>query len=151
MYLIVDLEDEVHSLWDLWKTAFKNPRSFFFWNRVEHTTIFGHDQKNSPKNSTRLPRSVRLWAPPLDTPPPESPRDNSLGWCGAHAVWHELEAPTNAQDWSLQCPSNAIMALQIIPLSKRNPTLKMKTSLEGFNIIWPPQQPTSLGHCHYKK
>jgi hypothetical protein len=27
----------------------------------------------------------------------------------------------------------------------------MKTSLEVINIICPPQEPTSVGHCHYKK
>ena len=35
--------------------------------------------------------------------------------------------------------------------SKCNPRLKMKTSLEVLNIICPPQEPTSIGHCHYKK
>jgi hypothetical protein len=35
--------------------------------------------------------------------------------------------------------------------SKRNPKLKMKTSLEVLNIICPPQEPTRVGHCHYKK
>jgi hypothetical protein len=27
----------------------------------------------------------------------------------------------------------------------------MKTSLEVLNIICPSQEPTSVGHCHYKK
>ena len=35
--------------------------------------------------------------------------------------------------------------------SGHNPKLKMKTSLEVLNIICPPQEPTSVGHCHYKK
>ena len=35
--------------------------------------------------------------------------------------------------------------------SKCNPKLKMKTSLEVLNIIYPPQEPISVGHCHYKK
>jgi hypothetical protein len=55
-------------------------------------------------------------------------------------------------------PFKRELALQKIPLSisnpsKRNPTLKMKTSsLEVLDIICPPQEPTSiLRHCHYKK
>jgi hypothetical protein len=35
--------------------------------------------------------------------------------------------------------------------SKRNPKLKMKTLFEVLNIICPSQEPTSVGHCHYKK
>ena len=35
--------------------------------------------------------------------------------------------------------------------SKSNPKLKMKTSLEVLNINYPPQEATSVGHCHYKK
>ena len=53
--------------------------------------------------------------------------------------------PTNVQDWSLQCPSNRFGP------SKRNPKLKMKMSLEVLHIISPPQEPTNVGHCHYKK
>ena len=34
---------------------------------------------------------------------------------------------------------------------KSNPKLKMKTSLKVLNRICPPQEPTSVGHCHYKK
>ena len=36
-------------------------------------------------------------------------------------------------------------------LSKHNPTLKMKTSLEVLSIIYPHQEPTSVWHCRYKK
>ena len=35
--------------------------------------------------------------------------------------------------------------------SGHDPKLKMRTSLEVLNIICPPQEPTSVGHCHYKK
>jgi hypothetical protein len=35
--------------------------------------------------------------------------------------------------------------------SKCSPELKMKTSLELLNIICMAQEPTSVGHCHYKK
>jgi len=35
--------------------------------------------------------------------------------------------------------------------SKCNPKLKMKTSLEVLNISYMSQEPTSVGHCHYKK
>ena len=34
--------------------------------------------------------------------------------------------------------------------SKHNPKLIIKMSLEVFNIICLPQEPTSVGHCHYK-
>ena len=37
--------------------------------------------------------------------------------------------------------------------SQNNPTkpnLKLKISLEVLDIICPPQEPTSVGHCHYK-
>jgi hypothetical protein len=34
--------------------------------------------------------------------------------------------------------------------SKRNPKLNMKTSLEVLGIMCPPQEPTSVGYCHYK-
>jgi hypothetical protein len=36
-------------------------------------------------------------------------------------------------------------------LQKHNPKLKMKTSLEVLNIIYPPQEPTCIGQCHHKK
>jgi serine/threonine protein kinase len=59
------------------------------------------------------------------------------------------------QDQSLQCPSNAIGPFKIYLSennpSKCNPKLKMKTSLEVLNIICLPQEPTSVGHCNYKK
>ena len=35
--------------------------------------------------------------------------------------------------------------------SKRNPELKLKTSLEVLSIICPRQEPKSASHCHYKK
>jgi hypothetical protein len=35
--------------------------------------------------------------------------------------------------------------------SKCNPKVKMKTSLEVLNTICPPQEPTRVGHYHYKK
>ena len=35
--------------------------------------------------------------------------------------------------------------------SKCNPKLKMKTPLEVIDIIGLPQEPTDVGHCHYKK
>jgi hypothetical protein len=36
--------------------------------------------------------------------------------------------------------------------SKRNPKLnKNKTTLEVLNIMCLPQEPTSVGYCHYKK
>ena len=50
-------------------------------------------------------------------------------------------ATNNVQDWSLQCPSNAIWSLKIYLSqnnpSKRNSKLKMKTSLEILNILCP--------------
>ena len=52
---------------------------------------------------------------------------------------------TNAQDRSLQCPSNAISPIKIYLSqnnpSKRNPILNMKTSLEVLNTICPPREP----------
>ena len=64
-------------------------------------------------------------------------------------------APISVQDWSLQCPSSAIWHFKIFlsqnSPSNRNPKLKLKTSLEVLNIICPTQEPTSIGHCHYKK
>jgi hypothetical protein len=41
-----------------------------------------------------------------------------------------------------------------IYLSQNNPSKynpKLKTSLEILNIFRLPQEPTSVGHCHYKK
>ena len=35
--------------------------------------------------------------------------------------------------------------------SKCNPKWKRKTSFELVNIICPPQEPTSVGECRYKK
>ena len=34
--------------------------------------------------------------------------------------------------------------------SNRNPKLNMKTSVEVLSIICLPQEPSSVGHCHYK-
>jgi hypothetical protein len=52
-------------------------------------------------------------------------------------------------------PFKCDLALQNIPLSKEpfktHPYLKMKTSLEVLNIICPPQELESVGHCQYKK
>ena len=54
----------------------------------------------------------------------------------------------SVQDWSLQCPSNVIWPFKIYPsqnnLSKCNPKSKMKMSLEVLNIIFPPQESTSI-------
>ena len=62
---------------------------------------------------------------------------------------------SSVQDWSLQCPSHASSPFKIHlsqnNSSKRNPKLKMKTSLEVLNIIYMSEEPTSAGHCHYKK
>jgi hypothetical protein len=61
----------------------------------------------------------------------------------------------SVQDLSLRCPSNVIWPFKIYVSqnnpSKRNPKLKMKMSLEILNIICMSQEPTSVGHCHYKK
>ena len=40
------------------------------------------------------------------------------------------------------------LALQNIPLSKQQPQIENKTSLEVLNIICLPQVPTSVGHHH---
>jgi len=53
-------------------------------------------------------------------------------------------------------PFKCDLALQSIPLSKQpfktQPQFEMKTSLEVlYNIICPPQESTSVGHCHYEK
>ena len=53
-------------------------------------------------------------------------------------------------------PFKQDLALQNIPLSKhpsskRNPELKMKTSCEVLNLIYPLHAPTNVAHCHYKK
>jgi hypothetical protein len=54
---------------------------------------------------------------------------------------------SSVQDWSLQCPSNAIQPFKIHLSqnnpSKRNPKLKIKTSLEVLNVICPSQEPTN--------
>ena len=67
-------------------------------------------------------------------------------------VWRMV---TNVQDWSIQCPSNVIWPFKIYLAqnnsSWRNPKLKMRMSLEVLNIICPPQEPTSVGLCHYQK
>ena len=36
-------------------------------------------------------------------------------------------------------------------LQNTTPNLKMKMSLEVLNIIFSQQEPSSEGHCHYKK
>ena len=64
-----------------------------------------------------------------------------MGECSKFEVFNAL--------WTWFGPSN-------IHLSQNNPSkcdlkLKMKTSLEVLNVICPPQEPTSVGHCHYKK
>ena len=80
-----------------------------------------------------------------------------LQCCSVATVCSEFEGQVSVQYSSLQCPSNAIWPFKIIHLSQnnpseRNPKLKMKTSsLEVLNTICPPQEPTSVGHCHYKK
>ena len=53
-------------------------------------------------------------------------------------------------------PFKRDLALQnILPLLeqpfKTQPQIEMKTSLEVLYIICPPQGPTSVGRCHYKK
>jgi hypothetical protein len=62
---------------------------------------------------------------------------------------HALTLPSSVQDWSLQCPS------KYTPLKttfhNAPPNWKMKTSFEVLNIICLPQEPTSVGHCHYMK
>ena len=54
-----------------------------------------------------------------------------------------------------KCTLNAIWPFKIylsqINPSLRNPKLKMKMSLEVFNIICPSQESTSVGCYHYKK
>ena len=55
-----------------------------------------------------------------------------------------------------ECPSNTIRPFKIYLFqnnpSKRNPKLKMNTSLKVLNIIFMSQKPPrSEGHCHYKK
>jgi hypothetical protein len=69
---------------------------------------------------------------------------------------HWLELKPSVQDWSLQCPSNAIRPFKTYLSqnnpSEHNPILKMKTSLEVLGIICPPEEPTSVRHYyHYKK
>ena len=53
------------------------------------------------------------------------------------------------KELSLQCPSSTIWPFKIYlsqnSPSKRNPNLKMNTSLEVLNMICPPQEPTSIG------
>ena len=55
------------------------------------------------------------------------------------------------QDWSLQCPAN--MYFPHNNPSKRNPTLKLKDVIWSpqYIVIYRSQEPTSVGHCHYKK
>ena len=36
-------------------------------------------------------------------------------------------------------------------LQNATPNCKTKTSLEVLNIIYPPQEPTSVGRCHHEK
>jgi hypothetical protein len=36
-------------------------------------------------------------------------------------------------------------------LQNATPKLKLKMSLEVLNMIYMSQEPTSVGHCHYKK
>ena len=54
------------------------------------------------------------------------------------------------QDWSFQCPSNAIRTFKIYLSqnnpSKCNPKVKMKASLEVITIICMSQEPISVGH-----
>ena len=86
--------------------------------------------------------------------------DTPLGTWGHKAInwWRRVmgrRVETRVQDWSLQCSSNAIWPFKLYLFqnnpSEHNPKLRMKTSFEVLDIIWPPQEPTSVGHCHYKK
>ena len=67
---------------------------------------------------------------------------------GCNVLWFRPFTPNDVQDSSLQCPSNAIWPFQIYLSpnnpAKRNPILKMKTSLEVLSIIYPPQEPASV-------
>ena len=89
-----------------------------------------------------------LWVPnpsALDGRPIPKGTPHRARWLG----------PTNVQDWSFQCPSNTIWAFKIYlsqnKPSNHNPKLKRKTSLDVLNIPCPPEEPTSVGHCHYQK
>jgi hypothetical protein len=63
--------------------------------------------------------------------------------------------PCQCSIFKSSMPFKCDLALQNIPLSKhpskRNPKLKMKTSLEALNIICMSQEPTKEGHYQYKK
>ena len=47
IYWILDLEDEVHSIWVIWTSGLQEHKgNFFSRSRVEQATIFGRDMKN---------------------------------------------------------------------------------------------------------
>ena len=85
-------------------------------------------------------------------------------WHGFHVLWNILvsnfdsaQAPWDqASRLKSSMPFKRDLGLQNKPLSKQPfktqpPKLKMKMSLEVLIIIYPPQEPTSVGHCHYEK
>ena len=71
---------------------------------------------------------------------------------------HHMIFPQKALSERLEAPFkikvfDALQTRWSFGPSKCNSNLKMKTlsSLEVRDIICPPQEPTSVGHCHYKK
>jgi hypothetical protein len=86
-------------------------------------------------------------------------RPNKWPCCGMAKpwIWNLAHSwlPISVQDWSLQYPSNVIWPFKLHLSqnnpSKCNPILKTKMSLEVLNIICMLEEPTSVGHRHYKK
>ena len=76
---------------------------------------------------------------------------NSLKCCFKHPLPYSITwGPGRCHSAVFKIEVFNALQMQFGP-SKCSPKLKMKMSLEVLNIICPPQEPTSVRHCHYKK
>ena len=69
-YWILNLENEMHSIWIIWTNGFQECKgNFIFWRQTKQTTIFGWDLKNIDF-FVRATQRCRIAGPqPLSTSP----------------------------------------------------------------------------------
>ena len=73
IYWILDLEDEVHSIWIIWTNGLQECKNnFIFQSRVEWATFFSHDINILDLFYGGLPIGAGSWGPRPYPPPPES-------------------------------------------------------------------------------
>ena len=124
----------------------------FIWNFPSSSV---EPSKTKTRATNRKLSDLFCWPPTKAGHPCSKPRrvgagagarpENVCGWCTAVfkiEVFNALQARFGPSKYT---------PLKNNP-SKRNPKLKTKTSsLEVLYVICPSQEPTSVGHCHYKK